>query len=403
LKPNPSIGNMLKGFVNTFATTINSANGKLVWDDSMLQAIEIDAGGAETGKRVRITPGGIGISVDGGQTYVTAMTGQGILANTIICNALYALATEDGFTKLTGSGLEVWDNQATPKKRLHAGQYQTGKFGLELRDKTGDTVILDEDGILQTWQEGRADNVDSTHPLVLNVYLPAETKSIKKALLRFRLQAFRAYETGAASGGGSTSGPSSASTTISADENIEVTTYLPLYTYVDVDTTKYSYADADTHDHDGSTGSVGTHNHGIPDGTVLVKDGGGTVTFSASGSHSHSISVFSGSSHLHMVYDHGHSFTPNGHSHGMDHTHTTPNHTHGLVFGIYTSTSATGVTVKINGTDRTAALGGPFNTDQINLNIGTYLTIGQWNTVELGSSQLGRIDATIFIQAMMGV
>ena len=33
------------------------------------------------------------------------------------------------------------------------------------------------------------------------------------------------------------------------------------------------------------------HNHGIPDGTVLAKDGGGTVTFSASGSHSHTINV----------------------------------------------------------------------------------------------------------------
>lgn len=36
-----------------------------------------------------------------------------------------------------------------------------------------------------------------------------------------------------------------------------------------------------------STSSVGNHNHGIPDGTVLMVDGGGTVTFVSSGGHSH--------------------------------------------------------------------------------------------------------------------
>lgn len=36
-----------------------------------------------------------------------------------------------------------------------------------------------------------------------------------------------------------------------------------------------------------STSTDGSHNHGIPNGTVLVVDGGGTVTFVTSGSHSH--------------------------------------------------------------------------------------------------------------------
>lgn len=39
-----------------------------------------------------------------------------------------------------------------------------------------------------------------------------------------------------------------------------------------------------------STDSTGTHNHGIPDGTVLAKDGGGTVTFVESGAHAHTVS-----------------------------------------------------------------------------------------------------------------
>jgi len=31
------------------------------------------------------------------------------------------------------------------------------------------------------------------------------------------------------------------------------------------------------------------------------------------------------------------------------------------------------------------------------------LSVGQWNTVQIGSSRLGRIDSTVFIQAKMGV
>jgi hypothetical protein len=409
LRPNPATSNLLKGFINTFATQINSANGKLVWDDATLEAIEIDGEGVPTGKRVRITPGGIGISVDGGATYVTAMTGQGILANTIIVNALYALATDDGYTKLEASGLHVYDDLA--RERLIAGWWMDGatkRFGLNVKASDGATTLLDDRGLLQTWQEGRADNVDATHPLVLNVYLPTETRQIKRALLRFRLQAFRAYETGAASGGGgiqtSTSGGGSTPTS-TQNGGTDYWTDANQYMFISGLTGDYVQSDG-AHSHGGSTGINGTHNHGIPDGTSLAISGGGSVTFRESGAHSHSISTES--AHVHNTYNHGHHIIAPAHTHNVTvpaHTHdvTIPSHSHTLVFGIYTSTTATSVTVKINGVDQTAALGGPFNIDQSNLNIATYLMAGQWNTIELGSSQLGRLDATVFIQALMGV
>lgn len=407
LKPNPSIGNMLKGFVNTFATTINSANGKLVWDDSTLQAIEIDANGQETGKRVRITPGGIGISIDGGQTYVTAMTGQGILANTIVCNALYALATEDGFTRLEASGLHVYDDLA--RERLIAGWWMDGatkRFGLNVKAADGATTLLDDRGILQTWQEGRADNVDSASPLALNVYLPPETRSIRRALLRFRRQAFRAYSTGAASGGGgtqtSTAGGATSPTTSSGGGAYRTSDVQILASGQSQDIT----VGGGGHSHGGSTDSVGNHNHGISDGTSLALAGGGSVTFRVSGAHSHSIS--SEANHVHVLYNHKHETEIPSHTHGVNipnHSHdvTFPSHTHGIVYGIFTSTLPTNTTVRINGTDRTVALGGPFNSDQVNLNIASFLMVGQWNTIELGSGQLGRIDASVFIQVLMGI
>ncbi len=381
LKPNTTASNLLKGFISTFTTLINSANGKLVWNDDTLEAIEINEGGQETGKRVRITPGGIGISTDFGQTFNVAMTGEGILANRIIVSELYVLATDDGFTKLMADGLHVFDESVV--ERLVAGWWMDGptkRFGLKVKASDGSTILLDDQGSLQTYQDGRADNVDGTHSLPLHVYLPSETRSIKKALLRFKLLAFRAYETGAASGGGSTSGPSSASTTVSGYENIEVTNYIFDTGYL-VDYTDSEYADADT------------HNHGIADGTQLLKNGGGYVTYY----------VFNGESHVHWLHPHHHSYNAYGHSHGMNHTHQIYDHIHGLNFGIYEGTAATGVTVKINGIDRTAALGGPFNTDQNGLNISQYMVAGQWNIIELGSTQKGRIDATVFLQTLMGV
>jgi len=49
LRPNTSIGNLLKGFVNTFSTKINSANGRLLWDDGVFEAVEVDENGDLTG------------------------------------------------------------------------------------------------------------------------------------------------------------------------------------------------------------------------------------------------------------------------------------------------------------------------------------------------------------------
>lgn len=148
LRPNTSIGNLLKGFVNTFSTKINSANGRLLWDDGVFEAVEVDENGDLTGRRVRLTAGGIGISNDYGKTYVTAMTGDGILANTIICSALYALSSEDGYTKMVGDGLRVYDTEG--RLRAHFGQYLAGLFGLALYNIYGDRVFeADDNGDLK--------------------------------------------------------------------------------------------------------------------------------------------------------------------------------------------------------------------------------------------------------------
>lgn len=436
LRPNPATSNLLKGFISTFATRINSANGKLVWDDATLQAIEIDGQGAETGNRVRITPGGIGISTDGGQTFVVAMTGEGILANTIIVNQLYALATDDGYTKLEASGLHVYDE--TLAERLIAGWWMEGstkRFGLNVKASDGSTTLLDDRGLLQTWQEGNADNVDSTSPLVMNIYLPPTTRSIRRALLRFRRQNFRAYSKGATSGGGQTT-PSTGSHRHRVFEWVGGSIWEGVWNNDTGYGGSHQHGSAGSHDHDGDTGytTAASHNHGISNYTALATAGGGSVTFVAYGGDNHRHSISSDGSHQHgSAGSHQHSYEMaqlrtwdcqdvNGRWQNIgigspasnisdiwtyesagSHTHDISSHTHNINYGIYTSTLPTNIIVKINGVDRTSALGGPFNSDQSNLDIAQYLTVGQWNTIELGSGQLGRIDSTVFIQALMGL
>lgn len=270
--------------------------------------------------------------------------------------------------KITQSGgIEVYDN--LNKQRVQLGNYTTGKYGLLLKDTTGNVTMISEDGVLQTWQEGRADNVASGKPLILNVYLPSNTKSVYQAILRFRRQSFRAYSTGAASGGGQTSGSSSQSTTSSGgDHRHKVMSY-------EGDITESTYGNTTPRrfiirDYQGRDGAM-----------FYIRSPHGYTT---------------------EMYTLGAS---GDHSHGMAHTHSISNHTHDITYGIYEGTLPTNITIKINGTNRTSVLGGGtgFNSDQSNLNITSYLSIGQWNTIELGSSQLGRLDATVFIQALMGV
>lgn len=86
------------------------------------------------------------------------------------------------------------------------------------------------------------------------------------------------------------------------------------------------------------------------------------------------------------------------HSHGIAHTHdVTANIT--VTDGIWEGATAAGVTVKINGVDRTAALGGGsgFDSNQTELEIRDWLEVGQWNTIDLTPTGLGRISADVRI------
>jgi phage minor structural protein len=308
----------------------------------------------------------IALTNDGGNSWKHAIRPDGIIGEVIIGKLIMGenliIGDENGTFTIDGNLLTIKDNEENTRVKL--GEYTTGKFGLQLRSKNGNDVVLDEDGILQTWQEGRTDNVDGSNPLTLYIYIPEQTINIKKALLRFKMLNFRAYSTGAASGGGTstTSGSGGSQSLVTTSESGGSNTVTSGDSGVDV---QYAYS---------QTESSEGHSH-------LFRDVIGHKHYINLPNHTHNINLYI-PSHYHDVY--------------------IPSHTHPINYGIYKGTVSSQISIHINGTNKDVELGGKFNIDKSNLDITSYLQVGQWNVIDLYSSQLGRIDATVFIQALMG-
>jgi phage minor structural protein len=377
-----------------------------------------------------IQSGIIGLSMDGGMNWQTAIMPEGIIAERLMGKVILGERVEigdnEGTFTIVGNLLTIKDRNDIV--RLLLGEYEDNKFGLKLFNKSGRNVILDENGMLQTWQEGRADNVDETHGLSLWVYVPEETLEIRKALLRFKLLPFRSYsgttesapaQTRTSSSGGGTS------TTTAAGGGVSTTTASGGGTSRSTES-----GGASTR----TSTSAGRHRH-----TMATITGGDTAppptnwrffdiymgpqntfgvmklpsdtpasisTYEASGEHSHTVSI-PAHSHSFSVPNHTHSISLNPHTHNItipNHTHTVeiPAHKHAIVHDIFeASGKANGIGIIINGIERTNALGGKFYTDEKGVDISRYLAVGAWNEVVLTSQTLGRIDASIFVQAFL--
>lgn len=347
-----------------------------------------------------IQHGIIGMSLDGGNRWATAINADGVHAERIIGKLLLGekliIGDNNGTFTINGNLLTIKDLNEKPRVKL--GEYSKGVYGLQLFDKTGNQTILDENGILQTWQQNSVDNVDGYNPLTLEVFIPSETLSIKKVMLRFKLLQFRAYSQTTESGGGtysSTDGGGGAYTSTGSGGG----------TYGSTDSGGGTFSSTEN----GGSAIVTSGDSGVDVitgwGETEMRDGH-THLFRDVIGHKHNISLPS-HSHSFSVPSHYHTINIPSHYHTVDipshsHSFTVPSHSHPIQHGIYKSTYARQLSVHINGVNRDYELGGKFNVDRHNLNITPYLVKGQWNTIDLYSSQLGRIDATVFVQALMG-
>jgi len=344
------------------------------------------------------------------------ISADGITANKItsgqILTHLVQVSDENGHVKFTGEGIKVFD--ALANLRVHLGQYEQDEFGFMVKDDQGASII-DARGVMQSWQEGRTDNVDGSNDLSLFIYIPPETREIKKCVLRMRLLNFRSYSWVSASDGSySSSTPSGGGhTTPSGGGHSSSSEAETVILDSDASKTETSQTsnlwDQYAINIPSAVSNNPNHDHGIPNNTGIEDVDGNTHWFSASGSHSHALT----SDHRHDVDipSHNHGVSTGGHSHYMyDHSHqvsnhshgfSVPNHTHNIQHGIYTGGSPGSVGVIINGTNRTSALGGSWSSNQNNIDITDYMIVNHWNEIRLTSNQLGRIDATVFIQAMI--
>jgi hypothetical protein len=194
------------------------------------------------------------------------------------------------------------------------------------------------------------DDCDPTHPFHFDFYLASDVLKVNYLRLSFFLRAFRSNNT--------------------------------FSTVNTAASTGHSHNHSHSHSH-------GTHLHSQSTTSVAT----GPATAGTAHTHTEDSSAFSTTASATPSTDAtGDASGESGHTHGVSMN---------SVLGVFEGAVATGVTVKVNGTDRTAALGGGtgFTTNQTELLIPVaWLNpIGQWNTVDLTPSGLGRITGHLTV------
>ena len=223
-------------------------------------------------------------------------------------------------------------------------------------------ALADRQGIHDLYAQGAtnlysqqfADNADSEHPATMRVYIPHGCVRINQMLLSWQLSPFRAYETGAAAGGGTisttTSGGGSTVTSSSggASERTSASGGNYAQTLPQTTTTTAAYTGGTIVGEGDTSGRTGAALSG--DGTVRTEtddytgytSGGGSTQVSTSDSSR--VRTDSGGGHSHSTNAHDHGINggrttksaPNtayasGHSHEITHTHTVNiNHRHAM-------------------------------------------------------------------------
>lgn len=259
-------------------------------------------------------------------------------------------------------------------------------------------ALADRQGINDLYSQGAtnlyaqqfADNADPEHPAVMRVFIPNGCVRINQMLLSFRVDAFRAYEKGAAAGGGSERTSSAGgSSTVIAEQKIVTTEAVTGGTIsghsgdtsgntggaitssgskvttdasdaavsgdssllaTDSSSSALATGSVEDHTHTGPEHSHGLnshthsfsdsyalnwgHTHSIPDPGTSVNTGGvnsyaqKSIEISGTTGKSSGNTANGGTGNTGGAGGHSHSMAT--HTHGMKHTHSIPAHSHGM-------------------------------------------------------------------------
>lgn len=380
---------------------------------------------------LRATNGVLALTKDGGRTYSTAITPEGIWAERLIGqillgseliiestdintslkisdipsgtysdvnsdlnpygddfgivvkgpNNLIFVSRERGFKITTLSGVTLFEAKTNGILRAK---------GLEIISQDGYS-ILDGVNILQSWQDTVSDSCDASHPVYQYVYIPAETASIRTAKLSLRRLNYRAYSTATGGGGASTqsttsSGGGSYGSTVDREGN---GTSAHQHT-IQVQGTDTSVSNAEALGYKilminpGGGGNMGDCAFGAAaGGKIFASNAAGLLNSLTPKTHC-------------TINGHTHYFSVPSHTHNV--SIDIPSHTHSISYGISEQAFSGSVTVKVGSTTI-----GTYGSDQVAIDIKNYLVAGSWNTITYTPSGNARVQSTIFIQAMIGV
>jgi len=201
------------------------------------------------------------------------------------------------------------------------------------------------------------DNVDVGFPMRVNYLIPSLVQRVTTAKLSWKLMAYRTY--------------SSISLNSTGTESA-----------------------GHVHGTGGETGH--SHNHGH---SWHIASSAGTATMRSDGAGGVLDNTYSASDVGTTTNANGSS----GHNHGNSggesatHTHSVSGTT---TLGIATGTTATGLTIQFDGVDQTAALGGPWSTDVVELDVTQFLVsspTAAWHAITLTSLTQGQLETHLKI------
>lgn len=189
--------------------TINE-NGILLQDTRDLDSI------------VLLSVAGIMMSEDGLESVRNAITAKGIVAEELMGQVVLSkkvfIADEKGELEINGNLLTIYDN--LKRARVKIGEYDTGIYGIEIRDEKSNAVVINSKGMLQRERMTFCDNLDQDNPYTFMIPLDAGLSEIREAYVWLDPKRFRGYTKSVEGGGGGGYTSSSSSTTTSGSSSI---------------------------------------------------------------------------------------------------------------------------------------------------------------------------------------
>ena len=376
------VAQLIDGTLDATATAIRSRNSKCFLDISDAGIYINDA--TDMDKGIYLGCHCIAITHDGWKTSDVAISSDGIVAKllvgqVILGNKLEITTDNARFTigdNEDGARMGVHVKDEVLRDRIFLGLERQADGSqlakLELKDPQGREVVISERGIISHNQYQVADNMDSSHPMYCYYTVDEGVYEIRKVKLYLKLEKYRAFEKGMASGG-------SVQTTVSGGGS----------------TSGGGGSYSDTF---GTTSAVVQDwGSGLVDGQYFLTNVEIPITDDTSGEqyhyhtigetwfrHSHYVSVpISIPNHYHT--------TPN-HTHSLNTTHS-----HNLSYGIYEDSKPTNVAVYVNGNLVVSGINGDREID-----VTRFMQLNKVNEIKITSATNGRIVCNVFSKTFVG-